>query len=200
MTSLKVKDWAHFQHFKDRRPPWIKLYRDLLDDPDWHDLDGESAKNLVMLWLLASEDKTTQGTLPKSVKKIAFRLRITEAKAKQILNKLSDWLIHDDAMMISERYQDDAPETETETETEVDHFVKWWQIYPKKIGKGSARKAFAVAITKTTVEQLTSSVVACTKTEQWTKDKGKFIPHPTTWLNQERWDDEMEMSKEVVYK
>lgn len=25
--------------------------------------------------------------------------------------------------------------------------------------------------------------------EQWTKDKGKFIPHPTTWLNGERWND-----------
>lgn len=26
--------------------------------------------------------------------------------------------------------------------------------------------------------------------KQWTKDNGQFIPHPSTWLNQSRWEDE----------
>ena len=38
--TYRIKGWVKFQHFKDRRPPWIKLYRDILEDPDWHDLDG----------------------------------------------------------------------------------------------------------------------------------------------------------------
>jgi hypothetical protein len=25
---------------------------------------------------------------------------------------------------------------------------------------------------------------------EWTKDGGQFIPHPATWLNQKRWEDE----------
>ena len=29
------------------------------------------------------------------------------------------------------------------------------------------------------------------KSRQWTDKKGQFIPHPTTWLNQERWNDEI---------
>ena len=29
-------------------------------------------------------------------------------------------------------------------------------------------------------------------TEQWQKEGGRFIPNPTTWLNQGRWDDEYE--------
>ena len=53
---MRIKNWERFQHFKDRRPPWIKLYRELLDDPDWHDLAGDDAKFLVMLWLIASGD------------------------------------------------------------------------------------------------------------------------------------------------
>ena len=27
--------------------------------------------------------------------------------------------------------------------------------------------------------------------EQWTKDNGQYIPHPSTWLNQSRWEDEL---------
>ena len=72
MSNIKVKDWSRFQHFKDRKPPWIKLYRDLLDDIDWYNLDPAAAKLLIMLWLMASEEN---GDLP-SVEKIAFRLQI----------------------------------------------------------------------------------------------------------------------------
>lgn len=112
LISGSIKDWKKFQHFKDRNPPWIKLYRTLLDDIEWHNLDGDSAKMLVMLWLLASESK--DGTLPDN-QKIAFRLRITENKANQTLEKLSHWI---DITTISERYQDGPTETETETETQ----------------------------------------------------------------------------------
>jgi hypothetical protein len=114
---MKIKNWSEFQHFKDRTPPWIKLYRHLLDDPDWHELSGDDAKTLIMLWLVASEDKDMDGNLP-SIKNTAFRLRTTETKLNQSLNKLSHWLIHDDINVISEGYQHDAPETETETEVE----------------------------------------------------------------------------------
>lgn len=110
---MKIKNWSEFQHFKDRTPPWIKLYRYLLDDPDWHALSGDEAKTLIMLWLIASEDKDMDGKLPP-LKNIAFRLRISETKLKQELTKLSHWLICDDINMISERYQHDTPETEAE--------------------------------------------------------------------------------------
>ena len=115
----KIKDWENFQHFKDRNPPWVKLYKYLLDDPDWHALDGDDAKTLVMLWLLASEDKTKKGELP-DIRKTSFRLRIEEDVLKQQLTRLKHWVIQDDINTISDRYQTDAPETETETETETE--------------------------------------------------------------------------------
>lgn len=112
---MRIKNWEKFQHFKDRRPPWIKLYRDLLDDADWHELDPKKAKFLVMLWLIASEN---HGELPNT-KQIAFRLRIATKEANQLLNSLESWLIQDDINAISTGYQPDAPETETETETDI---------------------------------------------------------------------------------
>jgi len=112
--SYKIKNWHQFQHFKDRKPPWIKLYRELLDDVHWHDLDPKAAKNLVMLWLLASE---YDGELP-DFRTLTFRLRVPENEAKSIVSKLSHWVIQTDDKVISGRYQDDTLEIETEIEKE----------------------------------------------------------------------------------
>ena len=124
--TLRIRNWKRFQHFKDRRPPWVKLYRDLLEDPEWHELDGDAAKVLAMLWLLASEDPDGDGKLP-SLKKTAFRLRLTERALTSCIKKLSSWLEQDDINVISDRYQLGPPETETysletEAETEADCF------------------------------------------------------------------------------
>jgi len=112
--TYKVKNWKKFQHFKDRRPPWIKLYRDLLDDLEWFELDATSSKHLINLWLIASE---YEGKLP-SIEILCFRLRLKKQEVTSILSKLSHWLEQDDINVISEVYQDDSTETETETETE----------------------------------------------------------------------------------
>jgi uncharacterized phage protein (TIGR02220 family) len=111
---MKIKDWDQFQHFKDRNPIWIKLYRTLLDDIEWHKLSGDEAKALVMLWLLASEKN---GELPEA-KEVAFRLRITETKVKQILTKLSHYVIQSDDSLISDGDQSDALEKRRERDRE----------------------------------------------------------------------------------
>jgi len=110
---MRIKNWSKFQHFKDRKPPWVKLYRDVLDDMEWYELDPLASKVLVMCWLIASED---DGRLPNS-KTLAFRLRMTEKQTIDCLNKLSHWLEQDDIDLISEQYQTDSLETEKETET-----------------------------------------------------------------------------------
>jgi len=113
---MQIKNWKKFQHFKDRKPPWVKLYRDLLDDIDWFELDPKAAKVLVMLWLIASED---DGNIPNA-KQLAFRLRMSEKETEVCISKLSHWLEQGDNDVISTRYQDDTPETERETEKEIE--------------------------------------------------------------------------------
>ncbi len=54
---LQPKNWAVFQHYKDRCPPWIKLHRDLLNDRSYMRLPIASKALAPMLWLLASESK-----------------------------------------------------------------------------------------------------------------------------------------------
>lgn len=114
--TYRIKNWNRFQHFKDRRPPWVKLYRDLLDDLEWFELDPVSSKNLINLWLIASE---YDGCLP-SIEILCFRLRLRNQEVTKILSNLGHWLEQVDINPISEGYQSDRPETETETELETE--------------------------------------------------------------------------------
>jgi len=111
---MRIKKWRDFQHYKHRNPPWIRLHRSVLDDLDWHKLDGDAAKTLVMLWLIASEN---EGNLP-SIDKLAFRLRLTETHLSSIISGLSHWLERDASNALAPRLLRAVPETESETETE----------------------------------------------------------------------------------
>jgi len=81
---MKIKNWGKFQHFKDRKPTWIKLYRDLLNDYNWFKLDDKSSKILINIWLIAAE---YDGNLP-DVSTLSFRLRVSEEDMNNCLEKL----------------------------------------------------------------------------------------------------------------
>lgn len=77
-------------------------------------------------------------------------------------------------------------------EPESDRFDRFWAAYPRKVAKVTARRAFNKikpddALLKTMLE----AIEYYQHTDQWTRDSGKFIPHPATWLRQKRWEDEM---------
>ena len=35
--------------------------------------------------------------------------------------------------------------------------------------------------------------------DEWKKDNGKYIPHPSTWLNQRRWEDDVKPNRKSSY-
>ena len=71
-------------------------------------------------------------------------------------------------------------------------FLRFWKVYPKKVGKGAAWKAFLKLDPDAEhVDKMVSTIELWKKSKEWTKDDGQFIPHPTTWLNQGRWEDEL---------
>jgi hypothetical protein len=91
---MKIRNWEKFQHYKsgrhaEKRPDWIKLYRQLLDSYEFHSLAGGDAKFLVLLWLLAAEN----GGLVPPVEKIAFRFHMTNQQVRDCIDRLhDDWL------------------------------------------------------------------------------------------------------------
>lgn len=74
--------------------------------------------------------------------------------------------------------------------SDVDLFEQFWQAYPKRSAKIAARKAFDRAIRLTTLETMLTALAWQKLQPQWLKDGGAYIPLPTTWLNQGRWDDQ----------
>ena len=82
-------------------------------------------------------------------------------------------------------------DTEAEAHKYTAKFLAFWDAYPKKKGKGGAARAFA----KTKAHEFDAVMEGVAKsigTEDWTKDNGQYIPHPATWLNERRWEDEVE--------
>lgn len=49
-----ITNWERYQHYKNRRPPWIKFYIDLLGNDGWLDLSPSNVKLLCVLWMLAA--------------------------------------------------------------------------------------------------------------------------------------------------
>lgn len=70
-------------------------------------------------------------------------------------------------------------------------FEEFWKAYPRKIGKGGAFRAWKKVKARPPLSELLASVEAHAQSRDWTKDGGQFIPHPQTWLNQRRWEDEI---------
>ena len=71
-------------------------------------------------------------------------------------------------------------------------FDRFWTVYPKKTAKAVAQKAFdKIAPDDALLDTMIKSVESFKKTQQWLKDDGQYIPNPTTWLNQRRWEDEL---------
>jgi hypothetical protein len=142
-VKLVPKSWTSFQHYKNRKPPWIKLHRTLLDDRQFQRLPLSSRALAPMLWLLAAE--SVDGVFDANVEELAFRLRTpgdeiqaglgplldagffvlqaheagaTLAVCDQVASTVLASRLQPDSAMRSDRKQLASPETETETETE----------------------------------------------------------------------------------
>ena len=118
---IQPKNWETFQHYKHRSPPWIRLYRGLLDNYEYHCLPVASRALAPYIWLLASEYQ--DGIIDAPVNAIAFRFRMTVEELNDALTPLINggfFVCNDDAStMLAERNQDATPEKRrVETETE----------------------------------------------------------------------------------
>lgn len=86
--ALHVKNWKEFQHYRGRRPPWIKLHRPLLDDFEFSALPVASQAIAIRVWLFASE--SADGSIPSDLKKLSYRFRMTEREVVAAVKPLID--------------------------------------------------------------------------------------------------------------
>jgi hypothetical protein len=97
-----------------------------------------------------------------------------------------------------------SPDTETYTEKKKEpslrsgarsakpdeHFEEFWDAYPRKVSKAAARKAWPKACKKLEAPRLVKAASYWAGLWQQSGTDAQFVPHPATWLNGERWNDE----------
>jgi len=90
--------------------------------------------------------------------------------------------------------------TDTDTDTEAKKntspvattpFDRFWKAYPRKQGKKKAFSSWNRLQSKPEMEFILNRLTEQIQTNQWKKENGQFIPMPETWINQERWNDEI---------
>ena len=80
---------------------------------------------------------------------------------------------------------------EEEDANAVASFSAFWAAYPKKRNKQDAFEAFAKLAPDDALLRVILGAIEDQKTwEDWNRDEGKYIPLPSTWLNNRRWEDE----------
>jgi hypothetical protein len=160
MRYLSIKNLSKYQHYKDRRPPWIKLHASLFDDYEFQCLQDASKLHLILLWLLASQ---VDNHIPYDVAFIQRKLGTTLPIDMEVLIQQGFIEVsHDDGKTLALCKQSDVVETEAYTtpetykkETDIRavqetaqeselidrEFATLWTIYPKREGGNSRHDA-----------------------------------------------------------
>lgn len=79
----------------------------------------------------------------------------------------------------------------TASESADDGFATFWQQYPKKVAKTQAMKAWKkIKPAGQVLAGLMAGLERAKSSANWQKYGGQFIPHPASWLNGRRWEDD----------
>lgn len=78
-------------------------------------------------------------------------------------------------------------------EPKVTGFDEFWQSYPHKVGKKAALSAWKKLKPNAGLRaKIMESLETQKSSQQWRRENGRYIPNPSTWLNQGRWDDQLD--------
>lgn len=95
---------------------------------------------------------------------------------------------------------EEQTELENESEKILRLFTAFWSTYPRKVAKPNASikwKALMRNLNDGEQEALTVKIILAIekfkRSEDWQKDGGMYIPHPSTFINQRRWEDEIKI-------
>lgn len=188
----------------------------------WVDLIGFANHKDKSVWIRGVEVKVKRGQSCRSILTLAERWQWSRNKVKRFLKwlKTNHQINHQKTNVTSvitivnyNKWQIGEPPNEPPNEPPKGHqkdtkrttnkneknekeiyttsFLSFWQKYPKKTGKGGAFKSYQnIKSPKPTLEQILKSLNEHQKSDQW--QTKQFIPNPSTWLNQRRWEDEIE--------
>jgi hypothetical protein len=116
---FRVRNLEEHQHYKNRRPPWVKLHAALLDDYDFLSLQDASKAHAMLLWLVASK---LDNRIPYDAAYLTKMLgATTEVDLEALLrHRFIELLPEDASEPLAGRSQDAMPESEADVEREAE--------------------------------------------------------------------------------
>ena len=131
MARIRITNWRRWQSYRSDRgqPPWIKVHRCTMRNPEWVSLEDSARGQLICIWMLAADHDgvivtpahlDTLEKIAEHIKQVCCMSNSPDLQAFINLRFIDKWR-QSDAKPTPSRRQHDAPETETETETEVDN-------------------------------------------------------------------------------
>ena len=190
MEYFSVKNWLKYQHYKNRNPPWIKLYKTLLTDYEFCGLPDASKFHYIGIMLLAAREGNEIPYDPEWV-----RQQIA-ASSKVDLDILKDAGL----LLILERTENRVEKVASRTlatcKQPASKTIRlwfenvFWKEYPRGEGKAKAlERILRLKPDEELQKKIMGTLLKYKATEQW--QDPKYIPHATTWLNAKRWEDEI---------
>lgn len=155
---------------------WLIVGANYLQIPNWDHWLSKSAKRRTN----DSLRKKMSRNCPQNVRKVSA----SKADKSALQERREEESIKD----TPNPQKDKTPKPKTPPD---ESFERFWRAYPNRKAKGAAAKSWEkINPDAELFAAIMSAIEWQSKSEDWTKEGGRFIPHPATWLNQKRWEDE----------
>lgn len=167
-----------------RKVGWMAEADGVISIPNFARHNGKTAKNRLLTAKRVANHKAANGKGNAAI--------VSDALPKEDVEKIQ---IEEQKNTQPPKVAEPAKTVELDldsTEPTDDLFNRFWQKYPRKTDKTKAKAKWGkLKMTPALFEQIMTSLAAQCMSAGWQKDDGQFIPHPTTWLHNKRWEDEV---------
>ena len=153
---------------------------------------------------LAREGKTSRRTIPRLLAqlKAAGEIEINAGGGRNHCNSYTITVAEnpDKDVTVSEANPDTRVTRTIRNQKDISHsaddpaFTAFWSAYPRKVAKPAALKAWRSAKSRPPLADLLAALDRHKGSEQW--QAARFVPHPATWINGQRWDDQLPTASE----
>jgi len=112
-----------------------------------------------------------------------------------------DWKPNDNQMTTNgqqncDLYSSPSPSPSPSHTHQGDGFTVFYNAYPKHKSRGDAEKVWnKIKPDKNLIQKILDTIIKFKNSEEWTKENGKYIPYPATWLNAKGWEDEFDIQQ-----
>lgn len=212
--KAKFKNWRDYQAKADEKRPgdekWRKIHRSFFSDYHVRKLSEQDRYRLIALIGYASlstgkididHDELCYEIGCKSfdISKFGHFLEspgsISEQNAAECEQTVTECdqvadNLQQNALLDKSRLDKSRSDLE-ESRSIPDGFDQFWLSYPKKVSKSKSMAKYTKILSDgVSIDEIMEGLQRAKESAQWVRDDGQYIPHPLTWLNNERWRDE----------